>query len=263
MTQYKAHNPSLEEERSRRRAQARRIERLEELYHRYEGAPLVPSLTRNRWRHHLRAAVERGHRRGSVGLRRGIDVAVSGTALVVLAPLLGAAAVAIKATDGGPVLYWQTRVGRYGKTFRFPKFRSMVIDADRLRKQLASSNQHDGGITFKMRRDPRVTWIGRIIRRASIDELPQLATVLIGEMTLVGPRPPLPREVERYTVRDRRRLEVRPGITCTWQVSGRADIPFERQVEMDVDYIERRSLRQDLRLLVRTIPAVMRGEGAY
>ena len=197
-------------------------------------------------------------------LKRSLDIVVSGVALLLLAPLFAAVALAIKATDFGPVLFWQTRVGRYGKVLRFPKFRSMVLDAEAVKQRLMASNDHgDGGVTFKMKRDPRITGIGRIIRRFSIDELPQLYLVLTGDLTLVGPRPPVPAEVARYTLRQRRRLDVIPGLTCIWQVSGRSEIPFERQTRMDIEYIDRRSVWFDLSLLLRTIPAVLFGRGAY
>ena len=164
----------------------------------------------------------------------------------------------------GPVLVWQTRVGRHGRLLRFPKFRSMRVDAEAVKAQLAAANQHGAsGVTFKMKRDPRITAVGRLIRKLSIDELPQLWLVLTGDMSLVGPRPPVPSEVERYTVADRRRLDVKPGLTCTWQVSGRSDIPFDRQVELDVEYIQSRSVLVDIGLLARTVPAVLLGRGAY
>jgi lipopolysaccharide/colanic/teichoic acid biosynthesis glycosyltransferase len=194
--------------------------------------------------------------------KRGLDVAVAVTCLILLAPLLALVALLIKLTDGGRVLYWQTRVGRFGREFSFPKFRSMCPNADRLLGDLLAQNDHKEGVTFKMRRDPRLTWVGRIIRKLSIDELPQLWCVLKGDMTLVGPRPPVPREVACYTLADRRRLEATPGLTCIWQVSGRSNIPFPRQVEMDVQYIESQSLWLDIKLLLKTIPAVLLGRGA-
>jgi lipopolysaccharide/colanic/teichoic acid biosynthesis glycosyltransferase len=200
---------------------------------------------------------------GATALKRIIDIAAAVVGLSLLGIPLIAVAVLIKATDGGPVLYWQTRVGQWGRPFTFPKFRSMVMNAEDLKDQLLSDNQHGEGVTFKMRRDPRVTWIGRILRRASADELPQLWCVLKGDMSLVGPRPPVPREVALYTLSDRRRLDVKPGLTCTWQVSGRADIPFPEQVQLDVQYIESQSTWLDLTLLVRTVPAVLLGRGAY
>ena len=183
---------------------------------------------------------------------------------MLLSPLFLIVAVCIKATDGGPVLFWQQRVGKWGREFPFPKFRSMVMNAEALKATLLAGNDHgSAGVTFKMKQDPRVTWIGRLIRRASIDELPQLWCVLKGEMSLVGPRPPVPREVALYTLADRRRLDVMPGLTCFWQVNGRGEIPFDRQVQLDVDYIESRSLWVDLKLLAQTIPAVFFGKGAY
>ncbi|OQY42308.1 MAG: hypothetical protein B6240_14120 [Desulfobacteraceae bacterium 4572_87] len=169
----------------------------------------------------------------------------------------------IKLTDGGPILFWQTRIGLWGKEFPFPKFRSMVVNAEALKDELLEQSDHDDSITFKMKKDPRVTWIGRIIRKLSIDELPQLWCVFKGDMSLVGPRPPVPREVAEYTLADRRRLDVMPGLTCIWQVSGRGDIPFNEQVELDVQYIESRSLWFDIKLLLSTIPAVLLGKGAY
>ena len=197
-------------------------------------------------------------------LKRALDVVAAALLLWLLAPLFLCVAVLIRLTDRGPALFWQTRVGRFGQEFSFPKFRSMVVDAEQMRQELLDDNQHGaGGVTFKMRHDPRITWIGRIMRKLSIDELPQLWCVMKGDMSLVGPRPPLPSEVALYTPRDRRRLEVTPGLTCTWQVSGRGDVPFPRQVELDVDYIEHRSFALDLSLLLKTVPAVLLGRGAY
>src|SRR5271154_5177929 len=175
---------------------------------------------------------------GANALKRVADIVLAVFMLVALAPVFAAVALAIKMTDRGPVLFWQTRVGQWGTEFPFPKFRSMVTNAEILKDQLLESNDHKNGITFKMKKDPRVTWIGRIIRKTSIDELPQVWCVLKGDMSFVGPRPPVPREVALYSLRDRRRLDVKPGLTCIWQVSGRGDIPFERQVELDISYIE-------------------------
>jgi len=196
-------------------------------------------------------------------VKRAIDIVTSLVLIAFLSVPCLVIALLIKATDGGPVLFWQRRVGRWGRQFWFPKFRSMVPNAERLLGDLLSKNQHQVGVTFKIKKDPRVTWIGRFIRKASIDEVPQLWCVLIGEMTLVGPRPAVPREVAKYTLVERLRLDVAPGITCIWQVSGRSNIPFPQQVEMDVDYIQRRSLWLDLKLLVLTVPAVLSGKGAY
>lgn len=196
-------------------------------------------------------------------LKRGIDIAAAASALIIFSPLFAILAVLIKATDGGPVFFWQVRVGQWGGEFAFPKFRSMVVNAEALKAALASQSHHGESVTFKMRKDPRITWIGRIIRKLSLDELPQLWCVLNGEMSLVGPRPPLPAEVERYSLADRRRLDVKPGLTCIWQVSGRGDIPFNLQVQLDVQYIESQSVWLDIKLLLKTIPAVLLGKGAY
>jgi lipopolysaccharide/colanic/teichoic acid biosynthesis glycosyltransferase len=197
-------------------------------------------------------------------LKRSIDVLVAGAALVALSPLFAAVALAIKLTDRGPVFFWQTRVGQWGAEFPFPKFRSMVTNAEALKATLASQSHHaSSNVTFKMRNDPRITWIGRIIRKLSIDELPQLWCVVGGQMSLVGPRPPLPKEVAQYSLADRRRLDVIPGLTCIWQVSGRGDIPFDEQVQLDVQYIESQSFWLDMKLLLKTVPAVLLGKGAY
>jgi len=197
-------------------------------------------------------------------LKRGLDITLVLGALVMLSPLFVLVALAIKFHDRGPVLFWQQRVGLHGKTFRFPKFRSMCVDAEAVRAALLANNQHGSqGVTFKMKHDPRITPIGRLIRRTSIDELPQLWCVLTGEMSLVGPRPPLVNEVARYTMQERQRLSVTPGLTCIWQVSGRSEIPFPQQVKMDIDYIQQRSIRTDVKLLAKTLPAVVRGRGAY
>lgn len=200
---------------------------------------------------------------GAKLLKRTCDIVVSVTAGILLLPLFAMVAVCIKLTDGGSVVFWQTRVGKWGREFPFPKFRSMIANADEMKDQLLSQNQHASGITFKMKRDPRITWIGRIIRKLSIDELPQLWCVFKGDMSLVGPRPPVPREVAEYTLADRRRLDVVPGLTCIWQVSGRSEIPFDQQVLLDVQYIQSQSFWFDLRLLLKTVPAVLLGKGAY
>ncbi len=216
---------------------------------------------------HARIVVIKAMTAGLLGLgcaaKRTVDVVVSFSMLLALSPLFMLVAALIKLTDGGEVFYWQTRVGRGGREFPFPKFRSMVADADQLKDTLLQQNDHGDSVTFKMRHDPRVTSIGRIIRKLSIDEFPQLWCVLRGQMSLVGPRPPVPREVRAYSQSDRRRLNAIPGLTCIWQVSGRGDIPFPRQVELDVEYINTRSIGVDLRLLAMTLPAVLSGRGAY
>lgn len=196
-------------------------------------------------------------------LKRGLDIAGSLMALMALSPLFAATALLIKLEDGGPVFFAQDRVGQYGQTFRFYKFRSMVLNAEALKDSLADLNESQDGVIFKSRRDPRITRVGRFIRRYSIDELPQLWNVLKGDMSLVGPRPPVPREVADYTPEDRKRLDVRPGLTCIWQVSGRSEIPFRQQVQMDQAYILKRSLKLDFLLLLKTVKAVLGGRGAY
>ena len=194
-------------------------------------------------------------------IRRSWDIAAALLALVLGWPLWLFLALFIKLTDGGPVLYWQSRVGYRGRIFAFPKFRSMRINADQ--DQAVLENQHADQRTFKLKNDPRITRIGRWMRRFSLDEIPQLWCVLIGDMTLVGPRPPLPKEVQLYGLHARQRLEITPGLTCIWQISGRSTIAFEGQLAMDLLYIRQRSIKLDLRILLLTLPAVFAGHGAY
>ncbi|HUJ25938.1 MAG TPA: sugar transferase [Myxococcales bacterium] len=194
-------------------------------------------------------------------VKRLIDIAASAAALWLLLPLFAVVAASIRLTSRGPVFFKQERVGRYGRHFSLLKFRSMVLDAESLRETLAKSNELSGPV-FKMKRDPRVTAVGRFIRKYSIDELPQLINVLRGDMSLVGPRPPLPAEVEKYEAWQRRRLSVRPGLTCIWQVSGRNQISFEEWMYLDMQYIDQWSLALDLSLIVRTLPIVLTGRGA-
>jgi len=195
--------------------------------------------------------------------RRFLDTSVSFCALAVLFFPLLFVALLIKIESPGPVFFTQDRVGKWGVLFKMYKFRSMCQDAEFLKESLAQQNEMDNGVTFKMKSDPRITKVGGFIRKYSIDELPQLLNVLLGEMALVGPRPPVPREVAEYTIDNRRRLEIKPGITCIWQVSGRSEIPFVEQVELDVDYIDTHSFFTDIKILLRTIPAVLKGKGAY
>jgi lipopolysaccharide/colanic/teichoic acid biosynthesis glycosyltransferase len=195
--------------------------------------------------------------------KRALDALLSGLALLGLLPLFGVIAALIKLEDGGPILFWQTRVGKHGRHFAFPKFRSMVVDAEARLEAIRARNQHGATITFKMQDDPRITRIGKVLRRFSMDELPQLWCVFRGDMSLVGPRPALPKEVARYDLSARRRLNAIPGLTCVWQVSGRSNLAFPIQCEMDIAYIRQQSLRYDIELLARTIPAVVSGKGAY
>ena len=193
--------------------------------------------------------------------KRLIDVVVASVALVVSAPLWLAAALAIRATSRGPVLYRQVRCGLHGRRFVLRKFRTMVEDADARRDEVAHLNVMDGPV-FKAPGDPRVTPVGRLLRRSSLDELPQLLNVLAGEMSLVGPRPPIPEEVEKYEPWQRRRLAMKPGITCLWQISGRSELDFATWMELDLSYIDHWSLALDLRILALTVPAVFSGRGA-
>ncbi len=196
-------------------------------------------------------------------VKRILDVVGSIVLAILLAPFFLLVIGLIRIDSPGPIFFAQQRVGRHGRPFRMFKFRSMYVDAEERKAALVERNEMEGGVLFKMKDDPRITRVGKYIRRGSIDELPQLWNVLKGEMSLVGPRPPLPAEVAEYSLEDRRRLEVVPGITCIWQVSGRSEIPFDRQVELDVAYIESQSLWLDVKLLLRTVPAVLLGKGAY
>ena len=184
------------------------------------------------------------------------------TALVALAPVFAATALAIRVADGGPVFFRQTRVGRDGRRFTVYKFRTMVVDAEQRKMHLVSSNEGAGEL-FKIRRDPRITRTGGRLRRWSLDELPQLLNVLLGDMSLVGPRPALPEEAARYSYSVRRRLAVKPGITGLWQVSGRSDLPWDEAVRLDLRYVENWSFALDLQVLWKTGSAVVRGSGAY
>ncbi len=195
--------------------------------------------------------------------KRAMDILLSALALVLLAPLFLAIAIAIKWQDGGPVFFSQSRLGRHGKSFRCWKFRSMTPNADQQKAALLQFNDHPDARTFKMRNDPRITPVGRILRKYSLDEFPQFWNVLLGEMSLVGPRPAIADEVARYTSRDLKRLSVKPGLTCLWQVRGRGSMPFEQQILLDLEYVAERSLLLDLKLLVATVPAVMSCRGAY
>jgi len=196
-------------------------------------------------------------------VRRALDVAIGASGLVVAGPVLVAAAIAIKATSPGPVLYAQVRVGKGGRPFRLRKLRTMYADADARLASLREQNESRGGVTFKIKHDPRITSVGRVLRKFSVDEMPQLWNLVDGSMTLFGPRPPVASEVAKYGHRERRRLEVTPGITCLWQVSGRSDLSFDQQVSLDIDYIDRTRPVDEVVILAKTIPAVLTGRGAY
>lgn len=199
---------------------------------------------------------------GGEVVKRGFDIAVSFLLLVLLSPLFALIAILVKLEDGGPIFFPQTRVGQFGREFKMFKVRSMCLDAEQRLKEIIEKNRHKEGVTFKIKDDPRITRIGKWLRKFSFDELPQLYNVLIGDMSLVGPRPPLPREVSKYSLAHRRRLAVKPGITCIWQISGRAEIDFSGQVQLDVDYIESQGFWVDVKILAKTIPAVLSGKGA-
>jgi lipopolysaccharide/colanic/teichoic acid biosynthesis glycosyltransferase len=195
--------------------------------------------------------------------KRVMDILGAGFGLLLLSPLLLAVALAILIEDGRPFLFRQQRVGLNGRVFPFYKFRSMYKNAEAIRQELLARNESADGVIFKMKQDPRVTRVGRLIRRFSIDELPQLFNVITGDLALVGPRPPLPAEVAEYSLEERKRLHVKPGLTCFWQIQGRSEIPFKDQVRLDLQYIQSQSILTDIWILLKTIPAVLSGKGAY
>lgn len=196
-------------------------------------------------------------------LKRFLDITVSLTLLILLTPLFLITALAIRIESRGSAFYSQDRVGKWGRIFRIYKFRSMIVGADNIKEDLLANNESKAGVIFKMKNDPRITRVGKFIRKFSIDELPQVWNVFKGDMSLVGPRPPLPDEVNQYEYIDRRRLDTTPGITCMWQISGRSDIDFKGQVRLDVDYIQNQSFWEDIKILLKTIPVVLFGKGAY
>lgn len=195
-------------------------------------------------------------------LKRLVDLAVASAGLVASLPIWLAVVIAIKLDSPGPALFVQDRVGLHGRVFRFYKFRSMHVDAERRLAEIEGQNEVDGPV-FKMRRDPRVSRVGALLRRASLDELPQLLNVLKGDMSMVGPRPPLPREVEKYRPGDAIRLSVKPGLTCLWQVRGRSTLSFDIWMEYDREYVRDLSLWLDVSILVRTVWAVLSCRGAF
>ena len=201
--------------------------------------------------------------RSSLAFKRIMDIIIALVALILGSPIFLAAALLVKFTSPGPIIFWQVRVGRYGRHFKFYKFRSMYMDAEARKAELLKHNESGDGVIFKMKYDPRITPVGRFIRKFSIDELPQLFNVLLGDMSLVGPRPPLPSEVRTYTLEERKRLNITPGITCLWQVSGRSELPFSKQIALDKEYIASRSAWKDFLILLKTIPAILTGRGAW
>lgn len=196
-------------------------------------------------------------------MSRTLDIIVSFLGLIFLSPILLLIALLIKLESDGPAIFSQDRVGKNGELFRFYKFRSMVDGADRLKSRMMEMNEHKDGITFKIKEDPRITKIGKILRKTSLDELPQLYNVLRGDMALCGPRPAVESEVIKYDPIAMRRLSVKPGLTCYWQIMGRAELDFNQQLELDLKYIKEKNLLLDLWILLQTPLAVIRGKGAY
>jgi len=194
--------------------------------------------------------------------KRVLDLTLGSVAFAAAVPVMALAAAAIKLDSRGPVFHRAVRVGRGGRKFTFLKLRSMRVGAEELRGLLLHLNQAEGP-AFKLHDDPRVTRVGRWLRKLSLDELPQLYHVLQGHMSLVGPRPPFPEEVERYEPWMLRRLSVTPGLTCLWQIRGRSDLSFEEWMRLDLEYVDRQSFRLDVAILARTLPAVLSARGAY
>ena len=194
-------------------------------------------------------------------IKRFFDICLSAAALVVLSPLLLVIAILIYLEDKGPVIYTQTRIGKDGRAFKLYKFRSMCVDADEKLKDLQKLNERDGPV-FKIKNDPRVTKVGKFIRKTCIDELPQLVNIIKGDMSIVGPRPPLPNEVEQYNSYQKQRLLVVPGLTCYWQIQKGEETTFDEWVELDLKYIKERSILLDFRLILLTFKVILSGKGA-
>ncbi len=201
--------------------------------------------------------------RSLYAFKRLVDIVCSLCALILLTPFFLVIMLIILIEDGRPFFFVQQRVGLNGRIFNFYKFRSMVKNAEKLKDQLIKQNESGDGVIFKMKKDPRITKIGGFLRRFSVDEFPQFFNVLKGDLAIVGPRPPVPREVAQYTLEDRKRLHVKPGLTCLWQIQGRSEIPFKEQVRLDLQYIQSQSLRKDFIIMLKTVPAVLLGRGAY
>ena len=218
------------------------------------------------FRHHniqLRMVLWHMTIRCSAFFKRFMDVVLSLLAVVLGSPVFLITALLVKVTSPGPIIFSQVRVGKYGRHFKFYKFRSMYVDAEARKAELLKHNESGDGVIFKMKYDPRITPVGRFIRKFSIDELPQLFNVILGDMSLVGPRPPLPSEVRTYTLEERKRLNITPGITCLWQVSGRSELPFSKQIALDKEYIAGRGAGKDFIILLKTVPAILTGKGAW
>ena len=236
-----------------------RAELLNALYFKYsESQGLRHRMTYLRKKYSWLLVVE-----GTIIIKRSFDILLASFLLALFSPLLLVISLLIKLQDRGPIFYVSTRVGKWGQPFKLLKFRTMCPKAEQMKQNLLPYNEEVDEVTFKMRSDPRVTALGKFLRKTSLDEIPQLWNVIKGEMSLVGPRPHLPQEVALYTLEERRRLDVAPGVTGIWQVNGRSDIPFSKQVELDLQYIESQSIWLDIKLLLKTIPAVIFGRGAY
>jgi lipopolysaccharide/colanic/teichoic acid biosynthesis glycosyltransferase len=216
-----------------------------------------------KWKQRSRIMFWESMLRGLLIFKRIIDVTVAVAALVLLSPVFLLVGICIIIEDGYPVIFAQKRVGVDGREFLMFKFRTMCRDAETMQEDLQKLNESGDGVTFKIKNDPRMLRCGYFLRRSSIDELPQFLNVLLGDLSIVGPRPPLPAEVIRYSLSDRKRLHVKPGLTCIWQISGRADIPFDEQVSLDMQYIQSQSVWRDFLIVLKTIPAVLFGRGAY
>jgi exopolysaccharide biosynthesis polyprenyl glycosylphosphotransferase len=193
-------------------------------------------------------------------VKRGLDYLIATTVLILTAPVMAIISLLIKLEDGGPIFFTQTRVGKHGRHFKCLKFRTMVPNAESLKEKLMDLNEQDGPV-FKIKDDPRITQIGKFLRKTSIDEFPQFINVLMGDMSVVGPRPPVPDEVKQYKRSLTRRLSINPGITCTWQVSGRNNIPFDKWMEMDLHYIDNWSLKLDFIIMMKTFKVIFSGNG--
>ena len=241
----------------RQRAQELKAERMLEIY---ASEKFKTPVSAQRMRMRLVLWVIRNKMQDNV--KRVFDTVVAFIALLILWPVMLMVALAVKLDSPGPVIFKQVRVGKWGKPFECYKFRSMYIDAEARKAELMSQNEADA-VVFKMKNDPRITKVGRITRKTSLDELPQLVNVLKGEMSLVGPRPPVPSEVVQYQFEDLGRLGAVPGITGLQQVSGRSTLDFKTWVELDLQYIEEQSLWRDIQILIKTIPAVLMSKGAY
>lgn len=212
-------------------------------------------------RYHMQAVYQKKNP-AYLKLKRGMDILLSAAALVFLAPVFLFTALAIKLEDGGPVLFCQYRAGKDMKPFKIYKFRSMLVNADAKMPEMMKDNEQTGH-AFKIKNDPRITRVGKFIRKFSIDELPQLINIIKGDMSIVGPRPILTFQMEECSGYERQRLVVQPGLTCYWQIGGRANIEWKDWIEMDLDYIEDMSLWTDIKIIARTVPAVFDREGAY